>query len=163
MGAASNGGGLASSWMTNPTSRLLPNREQWSQLKVLMAFGDEMDGEVRRLQQVAAGEDRPVIGQRNNGRGTGRGDVPIITAGSPDLTGSASIAATRWEGWGTALKPAHEPIVVARKPLIGTVAANVQAYGTGGVNIDACRVATDGDQSRPARTLGASSAQRKGH
>ena len=43
---------------------------------------------------------------------------------------------------GTALKPAWEPIVMARKPLIGTVAANVQQYGTGGLNIDACRVGT---------------------
>lgn len=46
-----------------------------------------------------------------------------------------------WEGWGTALKPAHEPIVVARKPLVGTVAANVLAHGTGALNIDGCRVA----------------------
>jgi site-specific DNA-methyltransferase (adenine-specific) len=45
-----------------------------------------------------------------------------------------------WTGWGTALKPAHEPIVVARKPLVGTVAANVLKYGTGALNIDACRV-----------------------
>src|SRR5690606_15016987 len=48
-----------------------------------------------------------------------------------------------WQGWGTALKPAHEPIVVARKPLIGTVAENVQQYGTGALNIDGCRIATD--------------------
>lgn len=49
-----------------------------------------------------------------------------------------------WEGWGTALKPAFEPIVVARKPLVGTVAGNVVAYGTGALNIDACRIpATD--------------------
>jgi site-specific DNA-methyltransferase (adenine-specific) len=45
-----------------------------------------------------------------------------------------------WQGWGTALKPAWEPIVVARKPLIGTVAANVLAHGTGAMNIDGCRV-----------------------
>ena len=48
--------------------------------------------------------------------------------------------AQRWKGWGTALKPAHEPIVVARKPLIGTVAANVLEHGTGGLNIDGCRI-----------------------
>ncbi|SDH10468.1 DNA modification methylase [Paraburkholderia phenazinium] len=47
----------------------------------------------------------------------------------------------QWEGWGTALKPATEPICMARKPLIGTVAANVEAYGTGAINIDACRIA----------------------
>jgi len=49
--------------------------------------------------------------------------------------------AKQWQGWGTALKPAHEPVVVARKPLIGTVAANVLTYGTGGLNIDGTRVA----------------------
>jgi len=46
------------------------------------------------------------------------------------------------DGWGTALKPAHEPVVLARKPLIGTVAANVAAHGTGAINIDGCRVGT---------------------
>lgn len=45
-----------------------------------------------------------------------------------------------WQGWGTALKPAHEPICVARKQLIGTVAKNVQTHGTGAMNIDGCRV-----------------------
>lgn len=49
----------------------------------------------------------------------------------------------RWEGWGTALKPAHEPIVVARKPLVSTVADNVHQHGTGAINIDACRVGSE--------------------
>jgi len=48
-----------------------------------------------------------------------------------------------WQGWGTALKPALEPITVARKPLIGTVAENVLAHGTGALNVDGCRVGTD--------------------
>lgn len=53
--------------------------------------------------------------------------------------------AKEWEGWGTALKPAHEPIVLARKPLAEkTVAKNVLKYGTGGINIDESRVGTDG-------------------
>jgi DNA modification methylase len=51
-----------------------------------------------------------------------------------------------WQGWGTALKPAWEPICVARKPLIGTVASNVAAHGTGALNIDACRVHADDAQ-----------------
>jgi site-specific DNA-methyltransferase (adenine-specific) len=55
-----------------------------------------------------------------------------------------------WDGWGTALKPAHEPIVVARKPLVGTVAENVIEHGTGAINIDDCRVDLDGDyKSKP--------------
>lgn len=53
-------------------------------------------------------------------------------------------AAKEWNGWGTALKPAHEPICVARKPLIGTVAENVLQYGTGAFNIDGCRVGGNG-------------------
>lgn len=54
-------------------------------------------------------------------------------------------AARQWEGWGTALKPAHEPICVARKPLVGTVAANVQTFGTGALNIERCRVEPTGE------------------
>lgn len=53
-------------------------------------------------------------------------------------------AAKQWEGWGTALKPAIEPIILARKPLDGTVANNVLTHGVGGLNIDACRVGTTG-------------------
>ena len=56
-----------------------------------------------------------------------------------------SDAAKQWDGWGTALKPAHEPMVLARKPLIGTVANNVLTYGTGGLNIDGSRVASGAD------------------
>jgi len=49
-------------------------------------------------------------------------------------------SARQWQGWGTALKPALEPITVARKPLIGTVAANVLEHGTGAINVDGCRI-----------------------
>lgn len=57
--------------------------------------------------------------------------------------GESTDEAKKWSGWGTALKPAHEPIVVARKPLDGTVANNVLKHGVGGLNIDACRVGTE--------------------
>ena len=57
------------------------------------------------------------------------------------LGGPVSSEAQEWEGWGTALKPAHEPVVVARKPVSEkTVAENVLKYGTGGINIDECRI-----------------------
>jgi DNA modification methylase len=59
------------------------------------------------------------------------------------ITASATPEAAQWEGWGTALKPSHEPIVIARKPLIGTVAENVLEHGTGGMNVDGCRIGTD--------------------
>ena len=65
-----------------------------------------------------------------------------------DITAPATPDAARWQGWGTALKPAHEPIVVARKPLIGTVAANVLEHGTGGLNIDGCRIGFASDSDR---------------
>ena len=57
-----------------------------------------------------------------------------------NLTTPATSEAQRWDGWGTALKPAIEPIILARKSLDGTVANNVLAHGVGGLNIDACRV-----------------------
>ena len=52
--------------------------------------------------------------------------------------------AQQWSGWGTALKPAWEPVIVARKPLVGTVAANVTRYGTGAINVDGCRLPIEG-------------------
>ena len=55
----------------------------------------------------------------------------------------ATDAAKQWDGWGTALKPAFEPIIVARKPIQGTVAANVLTWGVGGINVDGCRVGTE--------------------
>ncbi len=67
------------------------------------------------------------------------------------ITSPATDAARQWQGWGTALKPALEPITVARKPLTGTVAENVQTYGTGALNIDGCRV---GDEVLAAQVRG---------
>ena len=62
------------------------------------------------------------------------------------LTAPATPEAAQWDGWGTALKPAFEPIVLARKPLAEkTVARNVLAYGTGAINVDACRIAATPD------------------
>ena len=78
------------------------------------------------------------------------------SAGSRKVTidPPATPEAKQWQGWGTALKPALEPITVARKPLIGTVAENVLQHGTGALNVDGCRVAADDgvNRSRPPRT-----------
>jgi hypothetical protein len=65
-----------------------------------------------------------------------------------DITVPATDAAKEWDGWGTALKPAHEPIVVARKPFNGTVAANVLEHGTAAINVDGCRVPGENDGGR---------------
>ena len=62
--------------------------------------------------------------------------------------------AKQWSGWGTALKPAIEPIILARKPLDGTVANNVLAHGVGGLNIDACRVGSETRLNSPAGSSG---------
>jgi site-specific DNA-methyltransferase (adenine-specific) len=75
-------------------------------------------------------EPRPWLDEaRKNGGCFVDGDAP------------ATDAARQWSGWGTALKPAWEPIIVARKPLVGTVAENVLTHGTGAINVDGCRVA----------------------
>lgn len=90
---------------------------------------------VGRRDRYRDGIERRNLGDRNEVYGEG------LTANGVDtITAPATDDATRWSGWGTALKPAHEPIVVARKPLSGTVAANVLAHGTGALNIDGCRV-----------------------
>lgn len=71
-----------------------------------------------------------------------------------DITAPATPDAERWQGWGTALKPAFEPIVVGRKPLSGTVAQTVLEHGTGALNIDGCRVGTDGGTRDPGHAPG---------
>ncbi|MFV8276319.1 DNA-methyltransferase [Mycobacteroides abscessus] len=68
--------------------------------------------------------------------------------GNNTITAPVTADAKQWQGWGTALKPAFEPIVVARKPLAGTVAANVLEHGTGALNINACRIHTAGSEAR---------------
>jgi hypothetical protein len=86
----------------------------------------------------SAGAEREVVSKGMSGKTAiwqeegGMGDF--------DITAPATAEAKQWEGWGTALKPAHEPIVMARKPLVGTVAQTVLTHGTGGINIDGCRV-----------------------
>jgi site-specific DNA-methyltransferase (adenine-specific) len=102
--------------------------------------------DVGKAIDKAAGAEREIIGpsvHHSSGRTVEWGNG--VTYGTQDAKGKylsapATDAARQWQGWGTALKPAHEPIVVARKPLSGTVAATVLAHGTGALNIDGCRV-----------------------
>jgi site-specific DNA-methyltransferase (adenine-specific) len=85
------------------------------------------------------------------------GQMEVRGENAGRLTAPATDAARQWEGWGTALKPAWEPIIVARKPIEGTVAANVMKYGTGAINVDGCRVhggASDGGSVSGATALG---------
>ncbi|WP_255789136.1 DNA-methyltransferase [Mycobacteroides abscessus] len=102
--------------------------------------------DVSKAIDKAAGAEREVVGthHRHGGGSAVSGSMlgSLGTDSELPLTAPATVAAKRWQGWGTALKPSFEPIVVARKPLAGTVAANVLEYGTGALNIDACRIPT---------------------
>jgi DNA modification methylase len=103
----------------------------------------EVISEGKAIKRMIPGADQDATGSwiKDNGREY-----------VPQVTRAATVGAEQWEGWGTALKPAHEPICVARKPLAKglTVAANVLQFGTGAVNIDGCRV---GDESTRRATL----------
>jgi len=99
----------------------------------------------KKLDQMA-GAEREVIGKIDKLQSYGQG-VNSVYGGGPDkdhemlITAPATPAAKQWAGWGSALKPAHEPIVLARKPLEEkTIAANVLKWGCGGLNVDGCRV-----------------------
>lgn len=104
---------------------------------------------ISKALDKAAGAEREVLDERPaygiGGAGCLSGHAEGATAKT--LGDPVTPAAQQWQGWGTALKPALEPITVARKPITGTVANNVLQYGTGAINIDGCRV---GDEVLPA-------------
>lgn len=124
--------------------------------------------DISKAIDKSAGAVRRVIGQRKltgsaaldwkekggtYGAGTdSRGKKPKII----DITEPATEAAKAWDGWGTGLKPGHEPVVLARKPFRGSVQSNVTKHGAGAINVDACRIAAEG---RPLRVAAAG----KGH
>jgi DNA modification methylase len=113
--------------------------------------------DVSKAIDKRAGAEREVVGSKAvtrvmDGSALVGGNV---RAGSVSITAPATPAAEQWQGWGTALKPAHEPIVVARKPLIGTVAENVLTHGTGALNIDGCRIGTDDNLKGGRYSVGA--------
>lgn len=146
MGTSDMGGWWLS---TLPHRCVVPSVENWAKLRDFIPGAHELDAEVWRLNgrkgtPGEAWEKREVIGRSSSGIGTAFGDGQWAQGKAEefDVTAPASDAAKRWDGWGTALKPAIEPIILARKPLDGTVAQNVLAHGVGGLNIDACRVGT---------------------
>lgn len=97
---------------------------------------------IARQLDKTLGEDVP-IGKSFNTAGGGDRESEFANNGrsnAHEQWSPMSDAAKQWDGWGTALKPAIEPIILARKPLDGTVARNVLAHGVGGLNIDACRI-----------------------
>lgn len=115
--------------------------------------------DISKAIDKAAGAEREVLSTVDhrsafNCSGTHQAFAGTTHSASMDITAPATEAAKQWEGWGTALKPAVEPIIMARKPLSGTVAQNVLQWGVGGLNIDGCRVGTNVMVNAPASSLG---------
>ena len=160
---ADNSGGSAQSWTTVSSAGAhkprVPEWDQWVRLRELLNLNDPvLDAEVWRLNgrkgtPGEAWEKREVVGvQRRFNEPSG-----IVNIGQGErveierkITVPATSEAAKWDGWGTALKPAIEPIILARKPLDGTVAQNVLEHGVGGLNIDACRVGNESRINLPA-------------
>jgi DNA modification methylase len=159
--------GMAGHWTSSASQPAVPTLDQIPTiLDVLGLSLDDVPADIRELiwtlngnkgQPGAAWAEREVVGSDTKARSTsGKSALPTLNGTTVyetwDITAPATPAAQQWQGWGTALKPAFEPIVVARKPLIGTVAANVLTYGTGALNIDGCRIRTDDTRSPASRT-----------
>ena len=135
-------------WTDGAVKPRVPKWGQWLELRRWLDLPDDMDGEVWRLngRKGKPGDnfaEREVVGvetRYNEASGivsAGRDERTLIER---KITAPSTPEAQQWAGWGTALKPALEPITVARKPFTGTVAANVLEHGTGAINVDGCRV-----------------------
>lgn len=144
---AATGTSMGSHYLTDKSQPAIPTPELWAKVRPLIAdvpaWVDEL---VDRIEA-----EREVIGKYESDMG-GLGGERIGESGG-DITAPATPEAQQWSGWGTALKPAHEPIVVARKPVEGTVAQNVLTYGVGGLNIDASRVGLESSVNLDARQV----------
>jgi site-specific DNA-methyltransferase (adenine-specific) len=119
-------------------------------LAIDKALGREKDRQVT-YQRAAQGTARKVKGTnsaRNKGYLSGSEEFEETTI---SYTRAASEEAAKWEGWGTALKPAHEPILLVRRPLEGTIANNLLKWGAGAINVDGCRIPTDDPLSNHGR------------
>jgi site-specific DNA-methyltransferase (adenine-specific) len=111
--------------------------------------------DVSKAIDKAAGAEREVIGtqklsgnaaqttKEKGGTYASNTDSIGVKPIEVSITAPSTPEAQQWQGWGTALKPAFEPVIVARKPIEGTVANNVLKWGTGGLNIDGSRIGTE--------------------
>lgn len=131
---------------SSPFCNVLPPPEKWIIIKRVIGGGDDVSLE---LDLLFAGAEREVIATGRSGTNALMGGLTgDNNRGKFDITAPATDLARQWEGWGTGLKPSHEPIVVARKPLEGTVVANVLKHGTGAINVAGCRI--EGEKGIPA-------------
>jgi DNA modification methylase len=139
---AALGNHMLSHYLTAGSQPAVPNLRDYRVIRDAVQLGAKFDS------LFADEAEREVVGQDIKARSTsGKSALPTIGGTtvyeSWDITAPATPAAKQWQGWGTALKPALEPITVARKPFTGTVAANVLEHGTGAINVDGCRVGTE--------------------
>lgn len=147
--------GMAGHWTTQGPQAAIPTLDHTPALLAVLGISvEDVPDEIRALlidlngmkgqpgpawfaREITQAEARPLVSgetisfDQRSSKERERRDIPA----TPD--------AERWQGWGTALKPAFEPVVVARKPLVGTVAGNVLEHGTGALNIDGCRIEHD--------------------
>ena len=126
----------------DPWVNVLPSQDKWRVIKHVLGCSVDLSP---RLDAFFAEAEREVLGQTTKARSTsGASALPTLGGETVyktwDVTAPSTDEAKTWQGWGTALKPAWEPICLARKPLVGTVAENVLRYGTGALNINGCRV-----------------------
>ena len=142
--------GMAGHWTSSKSQPQIPQWEQWATLKKLLGCDESMDSEVWKLngrkgQPGDAWLEREVTGTHTQSSPASvmRENFGGSEAGKPteDRPEPVSAEAKAWKGWNSALKPAIEPAIVARKPFIGSLTANVIKHGTGAINVDACRMA----------------------
>lgn len=141
--------GMAAHWVASTGQATVPSVERWERLKVLLGFGPEMDETVKWLndrkgkpdetwdERVVLGEAESTIDGTIAGEAGERKEEFLAQhkKASYKITAPKTEAAKKWEGWGTALRPLWEPIVMARKPVEGATQQNVVEYGTGAINI----------------------------
>src|SRR5699024_5726688 len=129
-------------------------------IEFLYFSGFPKSHDVSKAFDRRAGAEREVIGKKLTGSMAGQSGSKNAENGWKggqeyvDITAPATELARKWDGWGTSTKPSHEPIIVVRKPLIDadtcrklTVADCVEKYGTGAINIDASRIALNGEKA----------------
>ena len=142
------GNHMLSHYLTAGSQPAIPNWRDYQIIRNTVGLGDAFDHLFRDEAE------REVVGKRDGAEFVfAPGEARTAEKVTFDITAPATDAAKRWDGWGTALKPAHEPIVVARKPLDGTVAANVLQHGTGALNIDGCRIEISDNPPQMGKTL----------
>ncbi len=118
-----------------------PAGQQMPTADVLSAIAADWP-ELQRYADLIQEAEREVVGQKRTGDPVSWYAQEMRGSGVVNITTPTTPAARQWQGWGTALKPALEPITMARKPFTSSVAANVVEHGTGAINVDGCRVTT---------------------